>query len=168
VIRPVPKGEVIAPNILKRIEQRARDRDYSLTMFWRGVAAASLVRSAVMVENGRAEEFGARSVTADFFPLLGVRPVRGILFTHEEDKPGNTSCPGLISYRLWQTWFAGDENIIGRKVVINSQPGTIVGVLPPDFYFSIARPDLCRRGPSARLPQDARAVDAGCWPSGRA
>jgi putative ABC transport system permease protein len=107
-----------------------------------GVAAASPVRSAVLVENGRAEEFGAQAVTADFFPLLGVRPLRGRLFTREEDRPGNRSCPGLISYRLWQTWFGGDENIIGRSVVINSQPGTIVGVLPPDFYFLNRKTDL--------------------------
>jgi len=107
-----------------------------------GVAAVSPVRSAVMVENGRAEEFGARSVTADFFPLLGVRPVRGRLFTREEDQPGNASCPGLISYRLWRTWFAGDENIIGRKVLINSRPGAIVGVLPPDFYFLDRKTDI--------------------------
>jgi putative ABC transport system permease protein len=107
-----------------------------------GLAAASPVRSAVMIENGRAEEFGARSVTADFFPLLGVRPVRGRLFTREEDQPGNPNCPGLISYRLWQTWFAGDENIIGRQVVINSQPGTIIGVLPPDFYFLDRRTEV--------------------------
>ncbi|MCL4851315.1 MAG: ABC transporter permease, partial [Bryobacteraceae bacterium] len=107
-----------------------------------GVAAASPVRSAVMVENGRAEEFGARTATADFFPLLGVRPVRGRLFTPEEERPGNASQGLLISNRLWQAWFAGDENIIGRSVVFNSQPGTIIGVLPPDFYFLDRKTDL--------------------------
>jgi putative ABC transport system permease protein len=107
-----------------------------------GVAAASPVRSAVLVQNGRAEEFGARSVTSNFFPLLGVRPIRGRFFSSEEDRPGNASCPGVISYRLWQGWFGGDENIIGRKVVINSQPGTIVGVLPPNFYFLDHKTDL--------------------------
>lgn len=107
-----------------------------------GVAAASPVRSAVLAQNGRAEEFGARSVTADFFPLLGVHPIRGRLFTREEDRAGNVSCPELISYRLWRGWFGGDENIIGRKVVINSQPGTIVGVLPPNFYFLNRKADI--------------------------
>lgn len=107
-----------------------------------GMAAAAPVRSAVMVENGRAEEFGERSVTADFFPLLGVRPERGRFFTPEEAQPGSASCPVLISHRLWQRWFGGDENIIGREVVINSQPETVVGVLPPNFYFLNRKTDL--------------------------
>ena len=107
-----------------------------------GMAALSPVRSAVFMENGRAEEFDAQSATANFFPMLGVRPVRGRLFTAEEDQPGSTSCPELISYRLWQNWFGGDENIVGRKVVINSQPSTIVGVLPPDFHFLSRKTDI--------------------------
>ncbi len=107
-----------------------------------GMAAASPVRSAVLIENGRAEEFDAQSVTANFFPMLGVRPVRGRLFTAEEDQPDSATCPGLISYRLWQNWFGGDENIVGRKVVINSQPSTIVGVLPPDFHFLSRKTDI--------------------------
>jgi putative ABC transport system permease protein len=106
------------------------------------IAAVSPARSAVLIENGRAEEFDAQSVTANFFPMLGVQPVRGRLFTAEEDGPGSTNCPGLISYRLWQNWFGGDENIVGRKVVINSQPSTIVGVLPPDFHFLSRKTDL--------------------------
>jgi putative ABC transport system permease protein len=107
-----------------------------------GMAALSPVRSAVLIDNGRAEEFDAQSVTANFFPMLGVRPVRGRLFTAEEDQPDSSTCPGLISYRLWQNWFGGDENIVGRKVIINSAPSTIVGVLPPDFHFLSRNTDI--------------------------
>ncbi len=106
------------------------------------IAALSPVRSAVLIENGRAEEFDAQSVTANFFPMLGVRPVRGRLFTADEDRPGDTSCPALISYRLWQNWFGGDENIVGQKVLINAQPSTIVGVLAPDFHFLSRKTDI--------------------------
>src|SRR5262249_16244034 len=98
-----------------------------------GLAAVSPVPSAVLLENGRAAEFGSQSVTWDFFPLLEVRPLQGRLFKREEDRPGNSNRPILISYRLWQSWFAGDRQIVGRKVALNSVPMTIAGVLPPDF-----------------------------------
>ncbi|HWE48372.1 MAG TPA: permease prefix domain 1-containing protein, partial [Bryobacteraceae bacterium] len=48
------------------------------------IAAVSPARSAILTRNGRAEEFLAQSVTANFFPLLGVQPVRGRLFTGKE------------------------------------------------------------------------------------
>src|SRR5579872_4287507 len=107
-----------------------------------GMAGLSPVRSAVLTDHGRAEEFRSQSVTADFFPLLGVQPVRGRLFTSEEDRPGNATYPTLISYRLWQSWFGGDENIIGRKIEMNSLAATIIGVLPTNFHFLDREVDL--------------------------
>jgi putative ABC transport system permease protein len=97
------------------------------------LAALSPTRSSNLAENGRAEEFLGQSVTANLFPLLGVQPIRGRIFTTEEDR--NSSRVLLISYRLWQSWFNGDENVIGREVQISSLPFTIIGVLPPNFYF---------------------------------
>src|SRR5579872_1905376 len=108
------------------------------------LAGLSPVRSVVLADNGRAEEFGARSVTADFFPLLGIQPIRGRLFTPEEDRPptANHTTVSLISYRLWQNWFGGDENVVGRKIQINSFPSTIIGVLPSNFHFLDRDTDL--------------------------
>jgi putative ABC transport system permease protein len=93
-------------------------------------------KRAVLMDGDRAEEFGKLRVTADFFPLLGVQPVRGRLFTTEEDRAAiSNDTLLLISYRLWQSWFGGDDNVIGRKVHLDSVPRTIIGVLPPGFYF---------------------------------
>jgi putative ABC transport system permease protein len=100
-----------------------------------GMAGLRESRS-VLIHGDRAEEFGKQSVTADFFPVLGVQPVRGRLFTTEEDRASTSNDTLLlISYRLWQSWFAGDDSVIGRKVKINSLPRTIIGVLPPGFFF---------------------------------
>jgi putative ABC transport system permease protein len=100
-----------------------------------GIAGLRESRS-VLVDGDRAEEFGKQSVTADFFPLLGVQPVRGRLFTADEDRAAASSDTLLlISYRLWQLWFGGNDNVIGRKVQLNAAPRTIIGVLPPGFYF---------------------------------
>jgi putative ABC transport system permease protein len=123
------------------------------------IAALSPSRSAILTENGRAEEFLEQSVTANFFPVLGVHPVRGRIFTTEEDRtPGQVL---LISFRLWQSWFGGDENIIGRKVEVNSLLFTIVGVLPSNFYFFGRQTDMW--GPLGLNPAEDYRRTSGRW-----
>lgn len=100
-------------------------------------------RRSVLIDGERVEEFGKDYVTADFFPALGVQPIRGRLFTPKEDLEANSSeTLVLISYRLWQSWFAGAEDVIGRKVQVDSVPHTIIGVLPDGFYFRHRDVDL--------------------------
>jgi putative ABC transport system permease protein len=48
----------------------------------------------------------------------------------------------LIGYRLWRSWFAGDEGIVGRQVQLTGRPATIIGVLGPGFYFRNRNTDL--------------------------
>ena len=61
----------------------------------------------VVTEGGEPERLMGAAVNADYFPLLGVKPVLGRVFTREEDKP---RCPGgdRLSYGLWQRRFGGD------------------------------------------------------------
>jgi putative ABC transport system permease protein len=80
-------------------------------------------------------------VSADLFPLLGVHPIRGRLFTAAEDRPASDTVL-LISYRLWQSRFGGEESVIGRRVQVNATPRTIIGVMPPGFYFRNRETDL--------------------------
>jgi putative ABC transport system permease protein len=96
---------------------------------------------SAFADGDRVEELQDQYVSAELLPMLGVAPWRGRLFTHAEDLPGAANVV-LISYRLWQSWFRGDENIIGRKVQVRSQPATIIGVLPPGFYFRNRATDL--------------------------
>ena len=118
---------------------------------------------SVLIDGDRAEEFGKQSVTADFFQVLGVQPVRGRLFTTEEDRASNsTDTLLLISYRLWQSWFGGDDDVIGRKVLVNAVPRTIIGVLPPGFYFLNREIDLWEPigpQPGSGLPQNGGLLD---------
>jgi putative ABC transport system permease protein len=85
-------------------------------------------------DGSRAEELEEQILTADLLPMLGVQAWRGRLFTDADDRPGAPNTV-LISYRVWQSWFGGDEEVVGRKVQIRSQPATIIGVMPPGFYF---------------------------------
>jgi putative ABC transport system permease protein len=97
--------------------------------------------SSVLMVGGRSEQLQKQLVTADLFPLLGVQPVRGRLFTADDDTPGVDSTL-IISYRLWQSWFGGGEGIIGQKAQVNSTPRTIIGVMPPGFYLLDRETDL--------------------------
>jgi putative ABC transport system permease protein len=100
-------------------------------------------RRSVLIDGDRAEEFGKYYVTAEFFQLLGVQPARGRLFTAKEDLEANSSeTLVLISHRLWQSWFAGAEDAVGRKVQIDGVPHTIIGVMPQGFYFRNRDVDL--------------------------
>ena len=81
-----------------------------------------------------AEELGYRSVTPEFFPLLGTRAHIGRVFSPEDARPGAARV-ALISDRLWRRRFGADASATGKVVRIDGAPATIVGVLPPSFYF---------------------------------
>lgn len=65
----------------------------------------------------------------DAFPTLGVRPAAGRGFSAEEIERGERVA--IISHRLWQSRFAGDPSAIGGAVLINGEPYTLIGVMPP-------------------------------------
>jgi putative ABC transport system permease protein len=96
---------------------------------------------AVLTVGSRNEEVPKQFVTAELFPMLGVKPLRGRFFTAAEDLPGAEHVQ-IISYRLWQSWFGGDENIIGRSVQMDSAPARIVGVMPPGFFVRNRQVDV--------------------------
>jgi putative ABC transport system permease protein len=75
----------------------------------------------------------AEMVSAGYFALLGVSAVRGRTFLPEEDRvPGERSV-ALISDRLWRERFDGSDAVIGRTVLLNDRPATVVGVMPAGF-----------------------------------
>lgn len=97
--------------------------------------------NSVFSAGERTEELRRQLMTADLLPMLGVRPYRGRLFTGAEDRPGHDNVV-LISYRLWQGWFGGEESVLGRQVLVNQTPRTIIGVMPPGFFFRNRETDL--------------------------
>lgn len=79
-------------------------------------------------------------VAGNFFPVLGVEPLLGRLFTPEECRKGGRAA-ALLSYQFWQRQFGGDPAIVGRSIVIDAAPAditgpvTVIGVLPASFDF---------------------------------
>jgi len=72
-------------------------------------------------------------VSGDYFRMLGVRFALGRGFLPEEDVVGAANSAAVISYRLWQERLGGDAKVIGRRMSIDGQPFTIVGVAPERF-----------------------------------
>jgi putative ABC transport system permease protein len=82
--------------------------------------------------SGEAVRLGALRVTADFFPLFGVRPTAGRAFTRDAEEAGRGDVV-LISHRVWRDRFGGAADVVGRTVRVEGRPTTIIGILPPRF-----------------------------------
>ena len=83
---------------------------------------------------------GAR-VTAGFFEVFGVAPVRGRVFTAEEDRPGGANVV-VLSDRFWNRRFAADPAIVGKEVRLDGQLYEVVGVMPAAFDFTAQTEEL--------------------------
>lgn len=98
---------------------------------------------------------GAR-VTSNFFEVMGVPPALGRGFAPGEDRPG-TNHVVVLSHRIWQQHLHGDPSAIGRLVVVNDVPRTIVGIMPKHFAYPANHVELWL--PLARDPSNARSFD---------
>ena len=81
------------------------------------------------------ERLEARYASSGFFPLLGVQPLVGRVFSPNEDKPGATPV-AIISHRLWQRHFGSDPSAAGRTLLLDGRSYILAGVLPADFRLA--------------------------------
>jgi macrolide transport system ATP-binding/permease protein len=86
-----------------------------------------------------AQQVDGSRVSAGFFRTLGVPPALGRDFRPNDDQPGQPR-PTILSYSAWQRRFGGRADAIGKTVVLDDQPNTIIGVLPRDFHFRPSEP----------------------------
>lgn len=91
-------------------------------------------RSFNLAGDGEPEKLQAYEVTANFFPLLGVKPALGRNFSPEEDQPGAPKV-AIISHNLWQNRYGADPAILNRNILLNDEPYTVIGVMPANFQF---------------------------------
>jgi len=96
--------------------------------------AAWLFAGGAVREHDKAEHFDGREVTAGFFSVLGVNMLRGRAFLPEEDHLGGTPVI-IVSERLARKLFGSAEQAVGKIVVLDEIPRTVVGVLPADFRW---------------------------------
>ena len=90
-----------------------------------------------LVGQGDPQRILDTAVTSGVIPLLGTQPLLGRVFTPLDEREG---APGtlLLSYQLWQTQFAGDTGVLGRKVILDDRPYLVIGVMPAHFHFPSA------------------------------
>jgi predicted permease len=82
------------------------------------------------------EHVSGAVVSPALFPLLGVEPIKGRVFTQEEGGQGRDDVV-IISARLWERRFNSDPTIVGNKISLNSRPHTVVGIMPRKFDFPL-------------------------------
>lgn len=88
----------------------------------------------VFTGDGEPERIIGRWVSASFFQTLGVSPLIGRTFTEQDENPAAERVV-VLGYGLWQRRFGGEESVIGRRVTINAESWTVIGVMRPDFDF---------------------------------
>lgn len=139
-----------APEELSRVQVGSPDRPVmprgspvpgALVQIWRdslaapGVAAAASLGSREVRANDRTESFPVRSVTPEFFSVLGVRPGFGRTFS-EEPPEGWGAPPAILSHRVAQMLFDGQPDVVGSVVWIENRSYLVIGIMPERFWFS--------------------------------
>ena len=84
--------------------------------------------------SGPAERVDGNLVTANFFPLLGMRAQLGRTISPADFDPGRTSVV-VVSYGFWQQRLGANPGVIGSRVRLNGQEFTVIGVMPSDFEY---------------------------------
>jgi predicted permease len=103
--------------------------DVSSTTF--GIAGNNLSLNVGL--SGRAESANATGVSGNFFEGMGVPAFMGRTILPEDDQEGVPSI-AVVSFAFWQTKLGGDPSIIGKTMIANGRPVTIVGVTPRSFH----------------------------------
>ena len=97
------------------------------------VLCRRLVSASVSIDN-RTERVDAEMVSGNYFTMLGVQPALGRVFSSQEDDQNYQGHPTVVlSYDYWVSRFAKDPNILGKKILVNGFPMTIVGVSAAGF-----------------------------------
>ena len=84
--------------------------------------------------NGQTERVDAELVSGNYFQALGVNPAAGRVFSPEQDDRVYKGQPSVVlGYPYWMSRFAGDPGVVGRKIIVDNYPMTIVGVSAAGF-----------------------------------
>jgi predicted permease len=99
------------------------------------------------VTDAGAERLDVAWVTPNGFAFLGVQPLLGRVFGQADAAHGAPPV-AVLNHRAWMTLFGGDSGVVGRSIVLNGEPRTLIGVMPPRFEWHVA--DLWIPGPLSR------------------
>jgi putative ABC transport system permease protein len=149
LLRPLLYPEASRLMLLHESSEAIPDMSISMANFndWRAQNTVFLSLAAyqrtdvVMSGRGEPERLQMRRVTASLFPTLGVQPILGRGMLPEEDKVGAERVV-LLGEGFWQRRFGGDRQILGQALVLDSEPYTVIGVMPAQLHGSMRQTDL--------------------------
>ena len=103
----------------------------------RSFQSLAVVRFQSMNLTGRdtPERLSGSFVSASLFPLLGAEPIAGRVFSPDETEIGTARPVAVMSEGVWRRRFGADPGIVGRAIVLNGQPFTVIGIIPSTFTF---------------------------------
>jgi putative ABC transport system permease protein len=100
------------------------------------VASWGSGRANLVGKGGEPERVAQALVSANFFDVVGVRPMLGRTFQEGEDEPGRERVV-ILSERLWKRRFGGAPSIVGQDIRFDDENFTVIGVMPRNFDFPL-------------------------------
>jgi predicted permease len=108
-----------------------------------GAVAAYRLSQPLLGDGAEPERVRCVLATASLFDVLGVEPLLGRFYTPDEDRPGGDAV-AVLSHGLWVRAFGSDPGIVGRTVLFENIPHTVVGVMPAGFSFPLPGVEVWR------------------------
>jgi putative ABC transport system permease protein len=115
------------PDFIDWKTQNGTFSDMTLFSWWRDMNLSG---------KGHADHVRGVPTEANFFSLLGVKPILGRAWAPGEDQPGKDDVV-ILGYALWRSRFAGDPKAVGQSVELDARKRTIIGVMPAGFNFPL-------------------------------
>jgi predicted permease len=109
---------------------------------------------------GKADRALTAYVTGNFFSMLSLKAYLGRLILPSEGTTPGADPIIVLSYSYWKAHFGSDPTIIGKRILVNGRPNTVVGIAPQGFYGLYPAP-----GVQAYLPLAMVSSDEPGWPT---
>ena len=142
LLHPLPYKEADRIVLLSQVDRRqgtwTDDSSPANYLDWKArndvfsIMAAARGWQMNLAEGGQPERIRTTMATASFFSLFDVAPLLGRTLLPEDEQPGRERV-AVLSYGLWKRRYGGDRAVIGRDIMLDGRPFTVVGVMPPSF-----------------------------------
>jgi len=148
--------------------EQFRDGNQSFSGLFAATGISKRSMTITGASGAEAEPTWAQAVSGNFFSVLGVPAAVGRTLTPNDDRAGDPQAVAVISHGFWQRRFGLDPAVIGKRIILNEIPFTIVGVTPPGFFgFEVGRsPDLwwpIQMFPQVDVWQEALSSKGSWW-----
>ena len=120
-----------AVNVLSYYAIRDNNRSFDSI----GALTGSIKNLGAEKDGAPAERISGWGFSPAVFQALGVKPAVGRLYSEDEDQVDNWAPVIVITHRLWKRHFNNDPDVIGKTLILDQKPTTVIGVLPEDFSF---------------------------------